>query len=100
MKNNFLELFEKCRPELKDLALTHSSFAHQHGIQSNERIEFLGDSVLSVIVTDYLYKHSKSAEGKLSKVCFWILFSKTGLLFFLSHILSHVKRYNIQYSLF
>ena len=68
MKNNFIELFEKCSDELKNLAFTHSSFAHQHGIQSNERLEFLGDSVLSVIVTDYLYKHCKEQEGKLSKI--------------------------------
>ncbi len=68
MKNNFLSLFEKCSDELKDLAFTHSSFAHQHGIQSNERIEFLGDSVLSTIVSDYLYKHCKDQEGKMSKI--------------------------------
>ena len=35
---------------------------------SNERVEFLGDSVLSTIVTDYLYKHCKENEGKLSKI--------------------------------
>ena len=68
MKNNFIELFEKCSPEFKDLALTHSSFAHPHGVASNERVEFLGDSVLSTIVTDYLYKHCKDNEGKLSKI--------------------------------
>lgn len=68
MKNNFLSLFEKCSDELKDLAFTHSSFAHQNKIQSNERIEFLGDSVLSTIVSDYLYKHCKDQEGKMSKI--------------------------------
>ena len=68
MKNNFLSLFEKCSDELKELAFTHSSFAHQNKIQSNERIEFLGDSVLSTIVSDYLYKHCKDQEGKMSKI--------------------------------
>ena len=68
MKNSFLDLFEKCSDELKSLAFTHSSFAHEKGIQSNERIEFLGDSVLSTIVSDYLYKHAKQTEGKMSKV--------------------------------
>lgn len=68
MKNSFIELFEKCSEELKDLALTHSSYANQYGTQSNERVEFLGDSVLSTIVTDYLYKHSKDNEGKLTKI--------------------------------
>ena len=67
-KNNFLELFEKCSDELKELALTHSSFAHQNGISSNERIEFLGDSVLQTIVSDYLYKHYNQTEGKMTKI--------------------------------
>jgi len=68
MKNNFLELFEKCSDELKALAFTHSSFAHEKGIPSNERIEFLGDTVLSTIVSDYLYKHCHQAEGKMTKI--------------------------------
>lgn len=68
MKNNFLELFEKCSDELKSLALTHSSFAHEKKIESNERIEFLGDSVLSTVVSDYLYKHANLPEGKMTKV--------------------------------
>lgn len=67
-KNSFIELFEKCSDELKELALTHSSFAHQNGCFSNERIEFLGDSVLSTIVSDHLYKHSSFPEGKMSKI--------------------------------
>ena len=68
MKNSFIELFEKCDDELKNLVFTHSSFAHQNGLSSNERVEFLGDSVLSTIVSDYLYKHCKIAEGKMSKI--------------------------------
>lgn len=68
MKNSFLELFEKCSDELKNLAFTHSSFANEKGLQSNERVEFLGDSVLSTIVSDYLYKHCKQTEGKMTKI--------------------------------
>ncbi len=68
MKNNFIQLFEKCDDELKALAFTHSSYAHDKNIMSNERIEFLGDSVLSTIVSDYLYKHAKAPEGKMSKI--------------------------------
>ena len=68
MKNNFLSLFEKCSPELKELAFTHSSYANQHKLASNERVEFLGDSVLSTIVSDYLYKHARKDEGKMSKI--------------------------------
>lgn len=49
-------------------ALTHSSYANEKKNQSNERLEFLGDSVLSIIVSDYLYRHlPKVDEGTLSK---------------------------------
>ncbi|MBE5741405.1 MAG: ribonuclease III [Clostridiales bacterium] len=68
MKNNFITLFEKCSDELKDLAFTHSSFAHEKKLTSNERIEFLGDTVLSTIVSDYLYKHTHLDEGKMTKL--------------------------------
>ena len=67
-KNNFIELFEKCPDELKNLAFTHSSFAHEKKIESNERIEFLGDTILSTIVGDYLYKHTHFNEGKMTKI--------------------------------
>ena len=67
-KNNFIELFEKCSDELKDLAFTHSSFANEKKIESNERIEFLGDTILGTIVGDYLYKHTKLDEGKMTKI--------------------------------
>ena len=67
-KNNFLELFEKCPDELKDLAFTHSSFANEKKIESNERIEFLGDTILGTIVGDYLYKHTKLNEGRMTKI--------------------------------
>jgi len=52
-------------------ALTHSSYANEvrNGTTSNERLEFLGDSVLSVIVADYLYKEfSNLPEGELTKL--------------------------------
>lgn len=52
-------------------ALTHSSFANEarNGVASNERLEFLGDSVLSIIVSDYLYKRfSNLPEGQLTKL--------------------------------
>ena len=67
-KNSFIDLFEKCGDELKNLAFTHSSFAHEKKIESNERIEFLGDTILSTIVGDYLYKHTKLNEGKMTKI--------------------------------
>ncbi len=68
MKNNFIQLFEKCNDELKQRAFTHSSYAHDKKIESNERLEFLGDSVLSTIVSDFLFKHYHKTEGKMTKL--------------------------------
>lgn len=57
--------------ELFVQALVHRSYlqqTNQHG-QSNERLEFLGDSVLNLIVGEYLYRHFPAAdEGELTKV--------------------------------
>ena len=64
----FLDTFLSSKPELIELALTHSSYANDHNLTSNERIEFLGDSVLGCIVAEYLYAHTKKAEGSLSKM--------------------------------
>ncbi len=56
-------------PELLKMALTHRSYAHEHGGGNNERLEFLGDSVLSIIVSEKLYHHLKNeSEGELSKI--------------------------------
>ena len=52
-------------------ALTHSSYANEarNGICSNERLEFLGDSVLSIVVSDFLFKKFNSIpEGELTKL--------------------------------
>ena len=53
-----------------NLALTHSSYANELGDQAkcNERLEFLGDSVLSIIVSDYLYNNFETPEGELTKL--------------------------------
>ena len=55
---------------LLERALTHRSFAYEHGgLPTNERLEFLGDSVLGVIVTDALYRtHPDLPEGQLAKL--------------------------------
>ncbi|MDQ6686193.1 MAG: ribonuclease III [Actinomycetota bacterium] len=57
-------------PELLHLALTHRSFAYEHGgLPTNERLEFLGDSVLGVIITEELYRsHPELSEGRLAKL--------------------------------
>ncbi len=52
-------------------SLTHSSYANEvrSGFSSNERLEFLGDSVLSLIVSEYIYKHFPNLpEGELTKL--------------------------------
>ena len=48
-------------------ALTHSSYANEHDCISYERLEFLGDSVLQLIVSDYLYNNYDLKEGEMSK---------------------------------
>jgi ribonuclease-3 len=55
---------------LLGLALTHRSFAYENGgLPTNERLEFLGDSVLGVIVTDELYRSQPTLpEGQLAKL--------------------------------
>jgi ribonuclease-3 len=56
--------------ELLDRALMHRSFAYENGgLPTNERLEFLGDSVLGLIVTDTLFrKHPELPEGNLAKL--------------------------------
>ncbi len=55
-------------PELLELALTHRSFAYEHGVADNERLEFLGDSVLGRAVTGMLYgRYPDEHEGQLAK---------------------------------
>jgi ribonuclease III len=56
--------------KLLDLALTHRSFAYENGkLPTNERLEFLGDAVLGVIVTESLYlAHPELSEGRLAKL--------------------------------
>ncbi|MFR9726873.1 ribonuclease III [Streptomyces sp. MS19] len=57
-------------PALLARALTHRSYAYENGgLPTNERLEFLGDSVLGLIVTDTLYRrHPDLAEGQLAKL--------------------------------
>ncbi|MDO5673160.1 MAG: ribonuclease III [Actinomycetaceae bacterium] len=56
--------------EMLVLTLTHRSFAHEHGnIPTNERLEFLGDAVLQIVVTEYLYRaYPHLSEGDLAKM--------------------------------
>lgn len=57
-------------PKYLKEALQHSSYANEarHGTRSNERLEFLGDSVLSIVVSEFLYTHfTHLPEGDLTK---------------------------------
>ena len=56
---------------LLEHAMTHSSYANEHrsaGVTSNERLEFLGDSVLGMVVAEHLFaKHPNMPEGELTR---------------------------------
>jgi ribonuclease-3 len=56
-------------PEQLVLALTHSSYAYENGGQDNERLEFLGDSVLGYLVAKHVFEtHPLLREGELTKL--------------------------------
>ncbi len=58
-------------PKYLTIALSHTSYVNEvkRGLVSNERQEFLGDAVLSIVVSDYLFKHySHLPEGELTKL--------------------------------
>lgn len=60
--------YEFTNKALLKTALSHSSYANENHTRSNERLEFLGDSVLSIIVSDYIFKKMINInEGDLSK---------------------------------
>ena len=68
------ELFKKLgiKPKDKELyktAFSHSSYVNEHKVKNNyERLEFLGDAVLDLVLADYLYTHHKESEGEMTKV--------------------------------
>ncbi len=48
-------------------ALTHSSYANENNVKCNERLEFLGDAVLELLMSDYLTKNEDLSEGEMTK---------------------------------
>lgn len=54
--------------ELYETALTHTSYANEHGLESYERLEYLGDAVLELVMSEYLYKNTDFKEGKMTKI--------------------------------
>lgn len=56
-------------PALLEQAFTHSSYANEHNINSNERLEFLGDAVLEIAVSEFLFENfPEEPEGFLTKM--------------------------------
>lgn len=66
------EFLKKLEIEYKDFtlyetALTHSSYGNENNVAHNERLEFLGDAVIELLVSDYLYINNESPEGEMTK---------------------------------
>lgn len=50
-------------------ALTHTSYAYENKVKSNERLEYLGDSILEFVISEYLFlKYDNLSEGEMTKV--------------------------------
>lgn len=68
-----MELLNKLNIPYKDeklyiRALTHTSYANENKVDSYERLEYLGDAVLELVISEYLYKNTEYEEGKMTKV--------------------------------
>ena len=57
---NNIKLYEK--------AFSHTSYANEHDVESYERLEYLGDAVLELIISEYLYKNTEYEEGEMTKL--------------------------------
>lgn len=67
------EIFKKFNIEIKNedllrVALTHSSYSNEHGCECYERLEYLGDAVLEIVCSDYLYNNTSYPEGEMSRL--------------------------------
>lgn len=77
-----IETIEKCidyhfkNVSLLNTAFTHSSYAFNNNIESNERLEFLGDSALNFCTTMYLYNNFNLSEGVSSKIRAYLVSSE------------------------
>ena len=72
--HNFQKLEEDIGYKFNDVlllnkAFTHRSYAYENKVESNEKLEFLGDAILEVTISKYLYKnYQKLKEGEMTKV--------------------------------
>jgi ribonuclease-3 len=60
IKPNHTSLYEK--------AFTHTSYANEHGKESYERLEYLGDAVMELVISEYLYTNTEKKEGEMTKI--------------------------------
>lgn len=69
MKNNLEEVLgiHFNNKSLLNEALTHSSYGNEHNMPYNERLEFLGDAVIELLMSQYLYLKSEISEGQMTK---------------------------------
>ena len=69
MKNNLEEVlgFRFNNKALLTEALTHSSYGNEHNMPYNERLEFLGDAVIELLMSQYLYLNQNISEGQMTK---------------------------------
>ncbi len=68
-----MEILEKYNIKIKnkkllETALTHSSFSNEHNVECYERLEYLGDAVLEIVCSEYLYKQTNYPEGEMSRL--------------------------------
>ena len=69
--NEFLTRFNIVPKDMKlyNTALSHSSFVNEHRQKNDyERLEFLGDAVLELVISEYIYKSSSISEGEMTKL--------------------------------
>ena len=53
--------------EVYERAVTHASYAYENHCADNEELEFLGDAVIELLMSDYLYQHMLEDEGTMTK---------------------------------
>ena len=68
-----MELLKKFKIKPNDITLyetafSHTSYSNEHGVKSYERLEFLGDAVLELLMSEYLYQSNKYDEGEMTKI--------------------------------
>lgn len=68
-----MELLNKFKIKPNDISLyetafSHTSYSNEHGVKSYERLEFLGDAVLELLMSDFLYRSDKYDEGEMTKI--------------------------------